>query len=53
MGVVQMLEKLIDVGAGKIANEASSRSMLLQVELVMEIESVNRIINIISYALLK
>jgi len=24
MGVVQMLEKLIDVGAGKIANEASS-----------------------------
>jgi len=40
MGVVQMLEKLIDVGAGKIANEASSRSMLLQVELVVEIKTI-------------
>jgi len=46
MGVVQMLEKLIDVGAGKIADEASARSMLLQVELVMEIESVNGILKI-------
>jgi len=46
MGVVQVLEKLIDVGAGKIANEASTRSMLLQMELVVEIETVIGILKI-------